>query len=133
METIHYAKSPLLSTKALTNKNAVSFHRCQRMCFNRDVLNATGIHEGMYATFKYVDLDRKTIVMYIATTKKHSFCMQSQLTYTKRRNPRVDNRHTYCYIRTTDLLFRHKLLCYGTFSYSVRRFSSELIKLVIYL
>lgn len=111
---ILFVKSDIDSTKALKNKELVSFHKQPRVCFNRTTLEKCGIREGMYARFASVDYARRTIRLEVEETRPDLYKSQ----YYK-----IDNRNTYCYIRTTHLLFEHEIVLYGAFEFEV---SSEL-------
>lgn len=112
---ILFVKSDIDSTKALKNKDLVSFHKQPRVCFNRTTLEKCGIREGMYARFASVDYTNRVIRLEVEEKRPTLYKRE----YYKITNPNVDNRNTYCYIRTTNLMFNHDIVLYGAFDFDV--------------
>lgn len=110
---ILFVKSDVDSTKALKNKDLVSFHKQPRMCFNATTLEKCRIYAGMYARFMMVNHNSRRIILQVA---KEEDIVDKKKWY-KITNPKVSKYNRYCYIRTTNLLFDHEMLLLGAFEY----------------
>lgn len=112
---ILFVRSEIDSTKALKNRNLVSFHKQQHLSFNQTTLENVDIHPGMYASFHSIDRGKRTIVIEIRTEK---ISWQKSAWY-KITNPKVSKHNRYCYIRTTNLLYDFGIILLGAFEYKV--------------
>lgn len=117
---ILFVKSDTETTRALQNRNLVSFHKRFNCCFNATTLQKLSIHEGMYARFTFVDFDRRLIHITVRTERPDF----EKSKWYKIRNPKVSKYNQYCYIRTTNLVYDFDLLPIGAFEYSC--YSNEL-------
>lgn len=108
-------QSEIQTTRAKDNRNLVSFHKQQRLCFNATTLEKCNIYYGMYARFIEVDCEKRTIT--IAVRKDRPKWDKSK--WYKITNPKVSKYNNYCYIRTTNLLYDHDILPLGAFEYEV--------------
>ena len=105
-------ESEIDSTKALKNKQMVSFHKQPRICLNADVLGKTGIYAGMYAQYAHVDFRNRRIYINIVNVKP----TVKPTSWYKITNPQIGH-HKYCYIRTINLLYDFNIICKGAFNY----------------
>ena len=106
-------KSDIETTRAIKNRNLVSFHKRMHCCFNSTVLEEVGILPGMYASFMYVNHNTREICICV---KKERPTLEKSKLY-KITNPKVSERNRYCYIRTTNLVYDFDLLPLGAFEY----------------
>lgn len=114
--------SDVKSTKKLEDKNLVSFHTQQNLCFNRTTLEQLGIHEGMYAQYSSVNKDRREIRITIREDKPAKVLRQAlacKSRWYKITNPQISRYNDYCYIRTTALIFEYLIQPLGCFEYEL--------------
>lgn len=118
-------ESDIDSTKALANKDMVSFHKQPRICFNRTTLERAGIKPGMLAQFIGTSIFNRKI--YIQVFPKEVLSQPNVARFVDTRyqkykltNPKINSRNEYCYLRTTSLLYDFDLICKGAFEYSVK-------------
>lgn len=110
---ILFVKSDIEHTRALKNKNLVSFHKRFICCFNATVFEEIGIYPGMYARFCGVDFDKRKIDIQVVR-ERPSF---EKSKWYKIINPQVSKTNRYCYVRTTNLVYDFELLPFGAFEY----------------
>lgn len=111
---ILFVKSEIETTRALKNKDLVSFHKRFNCCFNATVFEQIGIKPGMYA--KFIGVDHKERVICIKIKKERPSSEKSK--WYKVCNPNVSKYNKYCYIRTTNLVYEFDVLPLGAFEYS---------------
>lgn len=113
---ILFVKSDIDTTRALKNRDLVSFHKRLQCCFNSTVFEKIGIHAGMYARFIRVNMTKRQIIIQI---RKERPTIDKSKWY-KITNPQVSKYNRYCYIRTTNLVYDFDLLPLGAFEYECR-------------
>ena len=112
--TINYIRSYVKNVRKLEDKQMCSFHKRQVVSFNATTLERANIRPGMYARFGYVDMIDRAVYLFISKTKPNDI-----FHWYKVCNPMVNDRNTYCYIRTTDLQYDKQTVLYGAFNFTV--------------
>lgn len=117
--------SAISSTRKKANRNMISFHKHGHMSLNETVLEATNIELNMYASFQYVDLRHRHIVI---SFLKHEHKPKDYLTVWN--NQINKNSHHAC-VQTHQLKAEFDIELLGAFNYSCLHMYDGSISLII--